>query len=138
MKAIETGDSSKINIASDAVDHNGGPQGRELKGDSIKWYLADMHNHFGDLKFVIINDASDGDYVYSYTRMTGTTKDASMGIPAGTKLDMKGVDVLKFKDGKLSEHWGYMDPNDMMKMMQASGIKHTDAGNPAKTDSTKK
>ncbi|GAC1420711.1 MAG: hypothetical protein NVS1B13_20860 [Flavisolibacter sp.] len=131
LKGIETGDTTKfVNIASDAVDHNGGPQGREMKGDSLKTYLADMRNHFSDLKFEVINDAGDGEFVYSYLRTTGTAKDATMGMAAGTKFDMRGVDVFKFKDGKFYEHWGYMDPNDMMKMMQS--------GNMAKPDSVAK
>ena len=128
LKGIETGDTSKfISIASDAVDHNGGPQGREMKGDSIKWYLADMRNHFSDLKFEVINDAGDGEFVYSYLRTSGTTKDATMGVAPGTKFDMRGVDVFKFKDGKFMEHWGYMDPNDMMKMMQSGNIAKKDS-----------
>ncbi len=33
------------------------------------------------------------------------------------QVEMTGVDVSKFKDGKAVEHWMYMDPKDMMKMM---------------------
>jgi hypothetical protein len=27
---------------------------------------------------------------------------------AGTKIDEKGVDVTKYKDGKMAEHWGFV------------------------------
>lgn len=124
MKAIETGDSTVIDtlIASDAVDH-AGPNMTEMKGDSIKWMLRNMHNDISDLKIDVIADAADGDYVFTLSKMTGTTKTASMGMPPNTKMDMTGVDVVKFKDGKAAEHWSYMDPKDMMKMMPPGGDK---------------
>ena len=133
IKAIETGDSSKLGfISSDAVDHNGGPNGSEMKGDSIKHFLMDWHNHISDLKFNIVSDAVDtvNNYVYTWSTMSGTTKDASMGMPANTKFDFKSVDIVKYKDGKFTDHWGYMDPNDMMKMMSQ--------GNPGSMKNDKK
>jgi predicted ester cyclase len=122
MNAIEKGDSSAIDslIASDAVDH-AGPHMTEVKGDSLKSMLSNMHKGVSDLKIDIIRDAADGDYVFTLSRMTGTTTNSSMGMPANTKMDMTGVDLVKFKDGKAVEHWSYMDPKDMMKMMPPAG-----------------
>ena len=119
--AIETGDTARINslIASDAVDHEG-PKGQDIKGrDSISHMLADMHNHMKDMKFEVLADAVKGDYVFAMVKMTGTTTDSSFGMPAGTKMDGKSVDVVKVSNGKMVEHWGFFDPNDMMKQMQA-------------------
>jgi len=120
MKAIETGDAAVIDslIASDAVDHSG-PDMKEIKGgDSIKSMLKNMHNSVTDMKNDIIADAADGDYVFTLSRMTGTTTaNPGMGMPPNTKMDMTGVDVVKFRDGKALEHWSYMDPKEMMKMM---------------------
>jgi predicted ester cyclase len=52
--------------------------------------------------------------------MSGTAKTDGMGMKAGQKVEMTSVDIAKFKDGKAVEHWIYMDPNDMMKMMMPS------------------
>jgi len=124
MKAIETGDSLAIDslIASDAVDHSG-PNMTEIKGgDSIKSMLTNMHRSVNDLKMEIIADAADGDYVLTLSKMTGTTNaNPGMGMPPNTKIDMTGVDVVKFKDGKAVDHWSYMDPKDVMKMMPPAG-----------------
>lgn len=121
MKAIETGDSSVINslIADDAVDHQG-PNGIEIKGgDNIKHMLTDMHNHMKDLKLDLITDAANGDYIFSLSTFKGTCTDASMGMPAGTQMNEKTVDVVKVnKDGKMTEHWGFVDANEMMKHMK--------------------
>jgi len=117
-QGIETGDMSKLNgIADDAVDHMG-PKGTEIKGgDNIKKMLSDMHNHMKDLKMEVVAEAANGDYVFVWCHMTGTCTDSSMGMKGGMVMDSKSVDVIKFKDGKATDHWGYLDPQDMMKMM---------------------
>jgi predicted SnoaL-like aldol condensation-catalyzing enzyme len=126
IKAIDAGDGAVIDslIASDAVDHSG-PNMTEIKGgDSIKSMLKNIHNNFTDLKTEIIADAAEGDYVFTLSKMTGTTTaNPGMGMPPNTKTEMTGVDVVKFKDGKATDHWNYMDPKDMMKMMPAAGGK---------------
>jgi len=117
-KAIETGDSATIRplIADDAVDHQG-PGGGDLKGGAnITHMLTDMHNHVKDLHFDVVSDAAKGDYVFTMVDMKGTTTDNTYGMPAGSKMDGKSVDVVKIQDGKMVEHWGFMDMADVMKM----------------------
>lgn len=118
--AIETGDSTAIRplIADDAVDHQG-PNGTEVRGGAnITHMLADLHNHIKDIHFDVISDAAKGDYVFTMVNMKGTAVDNSFGMPAGTKMDDRSVDVVKVKDGKMVEHWGFFDAADMMKMQQ--------------------
>jgi predicted SnoaL-like aldol condensation-catalyzing enzyme len=133
-KGIETGDTSKLDgIADDGIDHMG-PKGTEIKGgDNIKKMLADMHNHMKDLKMEVVAEAANGDYVFVWCHMTGTCTDSSMGMKAGMAMDSKSVDVIKFKDGKATDHWGYLDPADMMKMMPSPPM-----GGTMKMDSTHK
>ena len=33
------------------------------------------------------------------------------------KMDMTGIDLVRIKDGKAVEHWGFTQGRDMMKMM---------------------
>jgi predicted ester cyclase len=117
-KAIETGDVSHLDsiIDKDFVDHAG--EKGDVKGiDSLKKMFAEMHHEINDLNIKEIANATDGDYNIALIEMTGTTAKPMMGMSAGTKLDMKSVEVVKVKNGKAIEHWGYMDPKDMMKMM---------------------
>lgn len=121
-KGIESGDMSKMDefVADDIVDH-GMPA--EVRGrDSVKKMLADIHNHMSNLKMEVISEATSasGDYHFALVRMTGTTTDNAMGRPANTAVDETSVDVVKLKDGKAVEHWGYADPMAMMKMMEMS------------------
>ena len=117
--AIETGDVSGLDsiVDKDFVDHSG-PNG-DVKGlDSLKKMFSQMHSQIDNIKIESFSNATSGDYNFDLNRMTGTTNSAFMGMPANTKFDMTGVDVVKIKNGKAVEHWAYVDPNEMMKMMQ--------------------
>lgn len=123
-KAIETGDVSKIKdyIDKDAVDHEAGAGGGDIHGgDSIIAMLGNIHNSFTDLKMEVISEALSGDYLFTLVRLTGTTTaNPGMGMPANRKMDSKSVDVVKLKNGKAIEHWEFMDPKDMMSMMDGN------------------
>ncbi len=125
MKAIETGDTAVLAkyISDDAVDHGGGPNGTDIKGPEIRRMLADVHNHIENFKMEIVEQAASDDHIFSLTRITGDVKSEVWGMHAGMKADMTSVDVLKVRDGKLVDHWSYMNPADMMKMMPPAGDK---------------
>lgn len=114
VDAFQTGDISKIDsaIASDFVDHTErGDMGR----DSLKAMIKMWHGASKDAKTEILKELADDEYVFSWMRFTGSS-DGSMGMPAGP-YDMKSIEVVRFKDGKAVEHWGFMEPREMMKMM---------------------
>jgi predicted ester cyclase len=117
-KAIETGDVSGFDSIMDKniVDRDmGGVKGL----DSVKAVLGDIHNHFTDLKFDIISQAYNGDYHFTLLTFSGTPKDNFMGMEPGKAVSMKSIDVVKIKDGKATEHWGFTDNAEMMKMQQS-------------------
>jgi hypothetical protein len=117
-KCIETGDVSKLGdyIAADAVDHSG--EKGDLKGlDSIKVELAKIKDMGTDMKSETIKEFADSTTVMQWMRYTGASKMAMGSMPAGAKYDMMALHVSKMKDGKATEHWEFMLPSDMMKMM---------------------
>lgn len=121
-KAIESGDVSKLGdyIAVDVVDH-ASPLG-DIKGiDSIKAMLGKIHTMGTGMKMEIIKTLADDDYVFEWMRLTGTTATPDWGMPVGTKYDINAVQVSRFKDGKAVEHWEFMQPADMAKMMGPQG-----------------
>lgn len=75
--------------------------------DSLKELFIQIHNHIPDLKMESIANATEGDYNFDLNRMSGTTNNPFMGMPANYKIDMTGVDVVKIKNGKAIEHWGF-------------------------------
>ena len=117
-KCFESKDFSKLGdyIADDAVDHGG--QNGDIKGlDNLKAEFAKYVANVENQKTEIIKELADDDYVMSWARYTGTMTAAGMGLKAGDKYDMKMMDVSRFKDGKAVEHWVFMTPDEMMKMM---------------------
>jgi predicted ester cyclase len=120
-RAIESGDMSNLGdyITADAVDHSG-QHGDVVGLDSIKAELAPLHKlATNDLKFDVVKELADSDYVFQWVRMTGTAASADMGVPVGQKFSVATINVSKFKGGKATEHWEFMQPADMMKMMAA-------------------
>jgi predicted SnoaL-like aldol condensation-catalyzing enzyme len=112
MKAYEAGDFSKMGdyIAADAVDH-GGEKG-DVKGlEAIVSQMKVYREQMPDMKSTMTRSLADDEYVYTWAKVSGT-----MG---GKQTEMSSVDVSKFKDGKAVEHWIYMDPKEVMQMMQS-------------------
>ena len=67
-----------------------------------------------------------GDKVVSYITMSGTQKGPFMDMPAsGKKFSVKGIDIVRFKDGKAVEHWGVTDSMAMMQQLGAVPEKTT-------------
>ncbi|MEO8412004.1 MAG: ester cyclase [Ginsengibacter sp.] len=114
IQTFQTGDASKIDnvVAADFVDHTeSGDKGR----DSLKAEIVMMHDKFPNMKTEVINETAGDDYVYGWMRYSGTS-DGGMGMPKGP-FNMTGIELVKFKDGKATEHWYFMQPQDMMNMM---------------------
>lgn len=119
-RGIESGDLSVMDefVSPDIIDHAGTG---DIKGlANVKKMLADIRNHFTNLKFTLVSDgiSADGMYHFALVRMTGTTKEASMGMPANTPFDRIGVDVVRLQNDKVVEHWSFDDSRDVMKMMK--------------------
>lgn len=114
-KAFETGDVSKIDsfVSVDFIDHT--DQGDKKGPDSLKAMVNMVHTNFKDMRQEKIHELADDDYVFSWMKYSGTSN-GSMGMPKGP-YTMNSIEVAKFKDGKAIEHWGFVNMQEMMKMM---------------------
>jgi len=133
MKAYEAGDFSKMGdyIAPDAVDHSG--ETGDVKGlDSIVALMKRYRDQTDNMKTEVLREMADDEFVIVWSRVSATAKADMMGMKAGQSYTMTGVDIAKFKDGKAVEHWLYMDPNELMKMMMPS--MNMPSTNPTATD----
>ncbi|HMI79882.1 MAG TPA: ester cyclase [Ferruginibacter sp.] len=137
INAFDTKDFSKLGdyIAEDAVDHAG--QTGDIKGlANMKAEFEKMSATNDNAKTVIIKELADDEYVMSWLHFTGTLKVDQPGMgKAGDKYDMKAVELAKFKDGKAIEHWSFVEPAEMMKMM---GGMQPAMQDPVKIDTVKK
>lgn len=136
-KSFETKDISKLGdyIADDAVDH-ASPNG-ETKGlENIKKMFTDMQGTMSNSKMETVKELADDDYVYQWMKESWTQTKESMGMKPGD-YSFNVIEVSKFNaDSKVTEHWSFMDVNDMMKMMPPPAT--TDGASMNKMDSTGK
>ena len=137
-RAIETGDVAGLDslLADDAVDHNANMDGSDIRGkDSIIAMLSKIHTYFDGLKVEFMSDATsaDGSYHFTMNRMTGTAKENPWGMPVGMKMDDTSVDVIKIRDGKATDHWGFMSMGDFQEIM-----KSMEGGQPNTADTSRK
>ncbi|HTQ65683.1 MAG TPA: ester cyclase [Puia sp.] len=127
-QCFDNKDFSKLGdyIASDAVDHGG--ENGDIRGlDNLKSEFEKSVAGLSSQKTEIVKELADDEYVMAWSHFTGTFATDGKDHKTGDKIDMNIAEVTKFKDGKASEHWVFLDPKDIMKMMP-----------PQKTDSTKK
>jgi steroid delta-isomerase-like uncharacterized protein len=108
-------------VAADCVDHDpaagqvGGPAG-------YKALFKEMRTAFPDMKVDLETEtmvADDDTIGFAYT-ITGTHKGPLMRIPPnGKKVKIRGMQISKFKNGKMVERWGSSDELGMLKQLGA-------------------
>jgi predicted ester cyclase len=98
------------------VDELGSPAGIEHQRGSkpgiegTKATITTLHTWFSDFELTIVKLAADGDTVWSLNRARGVNTGSVMGFPAtGKSFEIDVMDVVRFEDGKMVEHWGVPD-----------------------------
>ena len=118
------------------------PDGEEFRAHFEKYYTEDYWNHasepgkdrgianakavqqaftllFTDARFDIEMAAADGDLVFLYGQFTAkNTGGRLFGIPAtGVDVSQPHVHILRFRDGKVAEHFVVRDDFPMYKQI---------------------
>lgn len=106
-------------VTSDIKDND--PMPNQKPGSAgLKDMVNMMKAAFPDMKSTIDWIGVDGDMVTASFHVTGTNSGAMMGMPAtNKKMNVHGIDIMKWSNGKFSEHWGVFD---VMGMMQQLGM----------------
>jgi len=109
-------------IAADVISHDPFP-GQEPGPAGVKDTFRQFHAAFPDLHAKIENLIAEDDKVVCHLIATGTHKGAFMGHePTGNPIRFEEILVLRFKDGKVAEHWAVAD---VLGLMQAIGAART-------------
>ena len=104
--------------------------------EGLKAMMKMGHDMAPDSKFEIINYCESNDMAYVHYNWKGTNTGAmGEGMPATNKaFDINGVDVLKFVNGKCTEHWGYSVESKMMTQLGLMPAPGAPADSMAKTN----
>ena len=122
-------------IAVNSVDHNAMP-GQKPGLAGMKEFASILKTAYPDMKSTIEDMRIDGDNLIARFRMTGTNSGPFMGMPAtNKKIDVMGIDWVKWENGKFTEHWGAMEE---MKMMKQLGLMPEMHGAPPATGAAPK
>ena len=104
-------------VAENSVDHDPAPgQGAGPEG-YVKFFTM-MRTAFPDFKVAVETLVADEEQVaFAYT-VTGTHQGDFNGIPAtGKTIKARGMQISKFKDGKMVERWGSSDELGILKQL---------------------
>jgi steroid delta-isomerase-like uncharacterized protein len=104
-------------IADEFVDHEEFP-GLEPSKDGVKRFFAMLRSAFPDLGMEVREILADGDLVASRVIATGTQRGDFMGMSSsGSRIEVQVFDIVRIRDGQVTEHWGLMDAMAMMRQL---------------------
>jgi len=99
-------------VAAGAVEHQ---RGLANGPDGAKGAIKYLRRAFPDFTLTIDEVVSVGDKVWARQRGGGTNTGSFAGRPpTGKKAFIDVIDVCRFEDGKMVEHWGVPDQLGMM------------------------
>ncbi|MBI1770547.1 MAG: ester cyclase [Bacteroidetes bacterium] len=117
-------------VSENMIDHQEDPNIKSKGLAGLKEAVALYHGAYPDMKMTVLSLVAEGDMVISHFNMKGTNSGPMGSMPATNKaIDVNGVDIVKFADGKGAEHWGYWEEGKMMTqlgMMPAMGEQKAD------------
>ncbi len=103
----------------DFVEHQNGFIPPNTEG--VKKAIDSLHSAFPDFSMSIEDLAMDGDKVWGRMTAQGTHRGQFGPLPpTGKKFEIAVIDIMRFKDGQLIEHWGVPD---RLALMEQLGMK---------------
>ena len=121
MEGFSKGDVSVFDTytSPDFVEHQHGFDPPNVEG--VKKGIQSLHKAFPDFSLTIEDLVIDRDKVWGRMIGKGTHK-GQFGpmFPTGKKFEITVIDIGRFKDGKLIEHWGVPD---RLSLMEQLGMK---------------
>ena len=113
-------DAAVESFAEDAVDHDPMPgQGPGREGFKKFWTM--LTTAFPDAHIEPRHEVVDDDHVVVAYTLTGTHEGEFQGIaPTGKKIEINGIQIGRFEDGKLAERWGSSDELGIVQQLGAA------------------
>jgi predicted ester cyclase len=86
--------------------------------DGVKAVIGSLRRAFPDFRLEIEDMTVDGDVAWSRNVATGTNEGSFMGHPpTGRPMRIDVIDVVRVRDGKITEHWGVPDRLGVMRQL---------------------
>ncbi|HLQ29843.1 MAG TPA: ester cyclase [Ktedonobacteraceae bacterium] len=106
-------------MAPDYARYPNGP-GKPLNREEQKQRIVAYRKAFPDFHLTIEDLVAEGDKVVFRMTGRGTHRGTFMGTPPGGKqMTISIIDIARFADGKIVEHWGNRDDLGMLQQIGA-------------------
>lgn len=105
-------------LSPDFVDHDppfrGAPEGADGLRQSAVMFRHALPDWRSDTERLI----AEGDYVVESFTASGTHRGELLGVaPTGKPLVLKGINVFRVRDGRITERWGRLDDAGLMRQL---------------------
>jgi steroid delta-isomerase-like uncharacterized protein len=120
----EVGNEGKLELVDEIFDrylaHQ--PDGSVLERgpEDVKRFMGEFHEAFPDFHTEIEDQIAEDDKVVTRWTMRGTHRGQFRGIvPTGNALEITGIGIFRFSEGKVVESWDNFDQLGMMQQLGA-------------------
>lgn len=123
-EAVKTGNYDLFDevVAPDSIDHDPAP-GQVAGPKGYRAFFSELRSAFPDMEAEPVELLADEDAIaFAYT-LTGTHKGSFMGLPAtGKTVKIRGMQISKFRNGKMVERWGSSDQLGILQQIGATTV----------------
>lgn len=120
-EAVNTGnfDLFRETVSIENIDHD--PARGQVAGpEGYRAFFSRLRSAFPDLSVTLDTMVADDEAIAIAYTLTGTQRGSLMGFaPTGRTMKIRGMQISKFKDGKMAERWG---SSDELGMLQQLGV----------------
>lgn len=104
-------------FAEDALDHDPAP-GQGPGRDGFKTFFTQLTAAFPDAHIEPAQLVADDEHVAIAYTLTGTHRGDFNGVPpTGKAIEIRGMQIGRFEDGKIVERWGSSDELGIVKQL---------------------
>ncbi|WP_116201509.1 ester cyclase [Amycolatopsis circi] len=113
VDGFQAGDPAVVDelVSAALVEHQFGLAGSGAQAiKNLKQAVVDVHALMPDVRYSVDSMVADGDTVWTRMTARGTDSEGAFGHPAtGRRIEIAVIDVARFDNGRLVEHWGVPD-----------------------------
>lgn len=116
-------------VSTENVDHDPAP-GQVQGPEGYRMFFSGLRNAFPDMNVALETLVADDESIAIAYTLTGTQNGSFMGIaPTGRKIKIRGMQISKFKDGKMVERWGSSDELGLLQQLGVSVLAQSRSAN---------
>ena len=115
-------DSADQLVAPEIIEHQFAPEGspgRTVTRDQFKGFVRALRASIPDLRYTVEDAAQVGNKVWLRVRARGTDNGTGQfgHPPTGQPISIDVIDVARFVDGRMVEHWGVPDRMSVLQQV---------------------